>query len=136
MQKNGVSSLRNDPLVRELLERMPEAERDSFSDRQLQALKSAIGSRRLWTRHAVDLRGGFSFWTWRYYFVILGGRERRRLTRKDVLMMRSVTALVASVFFLFSLLFGLLILYLLKSALGINLLEGYSFGIWQWFNEN
>jgi hypothetical protein len=28
---------------------------------------------------------------------------------------------------------GILVLYLVKSALGINLIEGFSFGIWDWF---
>jgi len=136
MDTNHSAGIRNDPFVRELLERLPESDRDLFTDRQLLALKSALGSRRLWNRHPLDLRGGFSFWRWRYYFVILAGRERRRLTRRDILMMRSVTAFLFSVFFIFSLLFGLLVLYLIKSAFGINLIEGYSFGIWSWFNEN
>ncbi len=134
--EKAAQNIKNDPFVRELLERLPASDRDSFSDRQLAALKNTLGSRRLWNRHAVDLRGGFSFWTWRYYFVILGGRERRRLTKRDVRMMRSITAFVLSLFLVVSMLFGLLILYLIKSALGINLLEGYSLGIWSWFNEN
>ncbi len=136
MEKSDNLNIRKDPFVRELLQNLPAADRDSFSDRQLLAVKSALGSRRLWSRHAVDLRGGFGFWKWRYYYVILGGRERRRLTRRDVLMMRSVTAFLFSIFFVSSALLGLLVLYMIKSALGINILEGYSFGIWQWFNEN
>ncbi len=136
MNEINENRIKNDPVIRDLLQRLPESERNSFSPTQLLALKGALGSRRLWNRHAIDLRGGFSVWRWRYYFVILAGRERRRLTRRDILMMRSVTAFLFSVFFVFSLLFGLLVLYLIKSALGINLIEGYSFGIWQWFNEN
>jgi hypothetical protein len=30
---------------------------------------------------------------------------------------------------------GLLLLYLVKSALGIDLFDGYSFGIWHWFKS-
>jgi hypothetical protein len=30
---------------------------------------------------------------------------------------------------------GLVIIYLIKSALGIDLLEGFSLGLWGWFNE-
>jgi hypothetical protein len=32
-----------------------------------------------------------------------------------------------------SLTLGLLVLYLFKSALGINLFAGFSLGIWDWF---
>jgi hypothetical protein len=30
---------------------------------------------------------------------------------------------------------GVLILYLVKSALGIDLIPGFSFGVWGWFQE-
>lgn len=36
---------------------------------------------------------------------------------------------------LFSVLTGLLLLYLLKSALGIDLVPGFSLGIWGWFKD-
>ena len=31
---------------------------------------------------------------------------------------------------------GVLILYLVKSALGIDLIPGFLFGVWGWFQEN
>lgn len=31
---------------------------------------------------------------------------------------------------------GVLVLYLIKSALGIDLIEGFSFGVWGWFQEH
>jgi len=33
-----------------------------------------------------------------------------------------------------SLLVGLVLLYILKSWLGINLFEGFSLGLWDWLN--
>ena len=35
----------------------------------------------------------------------------------------------------FCTLVGILVLYLIKSALGIDLIPGFSFGVWDWFNE-
>ncbi|HBF73484.1 MAG TPA: 3-phosphoshikimate 1-carboxyvinyltransferase, partial [Alteromonas australica] len=40
------------------------------------------------------------------------------------------------VFLLVSILLGLIVLYLIKSALGINLIDGWSLGLWGWFKEN
>ena len=37
-----------------------------------------------------------------------------------------------TLFLLFSLLLGLVMLYILKSALGINLLPNHSLGLWDW----
>ena len=45
-------------------------------------------------------------------------------------------ALMFALFITFSVLSGLLILYLIKSALGINLFENFSLGIWSWFKAN
>ena len=36
----------------------------------------------------------------------------------------------------FACLFGLLLLYLIKSALGIDLIPGFSLGIWGWFKAH
>ena len=45
-------------------------------------------------------------------------------------------ALMLALFVTFCTLFGLLVLYLIKSALGINLFEDFSLGIWSWFKQN
>jgi len=39
------------------------------------------------------------------------------------------------VFLLVSAAVGILVLYLVKSALGIDLIPGYSCGVWDWFKE-
>ena len=45
--------------------------------------------------------------------------------------MAAATAL--AIFVTVSTLVGVLALYLLKSALGIDIIPGYSFAIWDWF---
>ncbi|OCC15609.1 hypothetical protein DBT_0960 [Dissulfuribacter thermophilus] len=136
MDEDKTNGIKNDPFIRELLRKLPSEERDSFTDRQLLALKAALGARRRWGRHLIDIRGTIGLWRWRYYYVILGGRERRKLSRRQEQMLRSVKLAFLVGFLTFSSLLGLLIIYLVKSALGIDLIPGFSLGIWDWFKKN
>lgn len=126
--------IKDDPFVKGLLEKLPAGDRESFSPEQLQALKIALGGRS-WGAHAIDARWTLKFWHWRYYFVFLAGRNRRELSRREQALSRFAMALFLSVFLVLSTLIGLLVLYLIKSALGIDLLPGVSLGIWGWFKE-
>ena len=47
-----------------------------------------------------------------------------------------INATLFTLFVCVSTLFGLIVLYLIKSALGINLIEGWSLGLWDWFKAN
>ena len=129
------SSIHSDPFIKGLLDRIPKESQDSFSDEQLLGLKVALAGRR-WGRHAIDLRGTLGLWRWRYYYVLVGGREQRSLTRRQVAFARMANALALLTFLSFSTLLGLLALYLIKSALGIDLIPGFSFGVWDWFQQN
>lgn len=128
----NLSSIKFDPFVAGLLERLPKENKDSFTDEQLLSLKIALSGRR-WGHHAFDIRGVLGFWNWRYYYVFIGGRERRELSRRHLKVARTTKALTLLVFLSFSTILGLLGLYLAKSAFGINILQGYSLGIWSWF---
>jgi len=113
---------------------MPEDVANSFTDEQLTHLLTAVGSRS-WGKHKVDLRGTFKFplYQWRFYYVVLAGKNYRELNRQEKRMSIFVTAVVSSLFLMFSATLGLLVLYLIKSALGIDLFPGFSLGIWGWF---
>ena len=67
--------------------------------------------------------------------MLLAGRNRRTLTEREKRIQRLSMALVLAAFLLFSTAVGILVLYLLKSALGIDLLPGFSFGVWGWFQQ-
>lgn len=114
-----------------LKERLPKQMCDSFTDEQLQALKLAFGARR-WGRHPVDLRGTVSVWRSRYYFVFLLGWNKRALSRSEESLSRFGKSLLILFFLAFSVLAGLVLLYLVKSALGIDLFPNYSLGLWGW----
>lgn len=127
-----MSNLQQDPAIRNLLERMPKNIQNTFTDEQLAHLKIAIGARQ-WGNHAIDCRGVVKLFKYRYYYVFLAGRNRRELSLKEQKFARLAQAVIISSAVSFVTLLILLVLYLAKSALGIDMFEGYSFGIWRWF---
>ncbi len=119
-----------DPVIAKLLHKVPADMRGSFSEDQLLALKVAVGGR-TWGSHALD-------WRWQYYFVFLAGRNRRSLSPREQRIEHMGMAIVALVLLLLAValgMLGVLVLYLVKSALGIDLLPGFSFGVWGWFKD-
>lgn len=115
-----------------LMKRLPDDLQDSFSQEQIDALKIAFGARK-WGKHPVDIRGTVNIWTWRYYFVFLMGRNQRSLSRRERQISLMMKTFFLFVFLMFSTVMGLLVIYLLKSAAGIDLFPGFSLGIWGWF---
>lgn len=120
--------IQDDPFIRTLLAKLPAEISSTFTGEQLQGLKQALdGPKRA---HAVDLRWTLGFWRWSFYFAILFGRDRRELTRRQLRMERIALAMAFSLFVTISTLFGLLVLYLVKSAMGIDIFPNFSLGIW------
>ena len=126
----------NQPAIKQLLARMPKEVANSFTDEQLTHLLTAIGSRS-WGKHKFDLRGTFKlpFYQWRFYYVFLAGKNYRELSRQEKRMSLFIATVISSIFLMFSATLGLLILYLIKSALGIDLFPNFSLGIWDWFKD-
>jgi hypothetical protein len=129
-----IDDIHQDPVITRLLEKMPNKVASSFNEEQLSHLRNAIGARE-WGKHKLDVRGTVKFFKWRYYYVILAGRNRRSLSEKEVRVARVLTASIVTTFITFAVLLGLIIIYLIKSALGINLIDGWSLGLWTWFKE-
>ena len=69
----------------------------------------------------------------KFYYVLLLGKNHRDLTRSEKAISALTMSLFSSMFVILSTLLGLLVLYLIKSALGIDIIEGFSFGVWTWF---
>lgn len=135
MSETASLDIRKDVFVTNLLGKVPSEHRDSFTDAQLQALKVALGAR-TWGAHAVDIRGTLRLWRWRYYYVFLAGRNLRTLTGREETVYRLAEIAFLIGFLMFSTVLGIIALYLLKSFLGIDLIEGYSFGVWDWFKND
>lgn len=117
-----------------MLSRMPQDVADSLSEEQLSHIRNAIGARE-WGRHSVDLRGTIKLFRWRYYYVVLAGRNRRTLSDKELRTATLLNATLLVTFITISVLLGIIVLYLIKSAIGINLIEGWSLGLWDWFKD-
>jgi hypothetical protein len=128
------TNIKDEIAIKNLLDRMPTDVADTFTDKQLVHLKSAIGLRE-WGKHKIDFRGTFPlpFVRTRIYYVFLMGLNFRELSRKEQLVSAFSIALFTALFITFSVLLGLLVLYLIKSALGIDIFKDFSFGIWGWF---
>lgn len=133
-QTSNSDDIHQDPTIRHVLDRMPSDVAGSFSDEQLMHLRNAIGARN-WGNHRVDWRGtfGLPFSSWRWYYVILLGKNRRSGNQGDTVS-RGFARILGVVFVSFSMLLGLILLYLVKSFLGIDLLDDYHFGLWHWLN--
>lgn len=102
---------------------------DSLSPDQYNGIKEGISASKPYSRHPVDLRGIVPAFFARYYFVLLMGRDKRTVTVKEELQRKQKGALAGgSVFLLFALspllVVVLLVLYVFKSAGGIDLVEG------------
>ena len=67
---------------------------------------------------------------------MLAGRERPHLSRLEHELSRWAAAPALGIFLFLCILTGLLTLYLIKTALGIDLLPDTSLGIWGWFKQH
>lgn len=123
--------------MQRLLSKMPSDVAQSFSQKQLMAIRQAtIGrSDRI---HNIDIRSTLAlpFLPYRFYLVFLMGRDRRELTAAERVMAGTALLFGLTVFVTGLLLLVFLVAYLVKSALGINLFEDTSLGIWDWFKAN
>mgnify|MGYP000753915477 CR=1 FL=1 len=131
-----VRSIRKDPDIMSFLSHLPQETASVLTDTQLSHIKVAIGSGQ-YRKHKVDIRGTFPvlFFPSRIYFVFLMGRNIRSLSRQEQNIAFTSMLLLTTLFLMFSTMLGLVIVYIIKSALGINLLEGYSLGLWDWIKS-
>jgi hypothetical protein len=120
----------------DLLKKMDKSVLASFSPVQLKAIQNAINIRQ-WRKHSVDIRPTLAlpFIPWNFYIVFLVGLNRRQLSSNEKIM---ASAMFLFVFFIMGMtLFGfiLIMLYLIKSWLGIDIFPNNSLGIWDEFKR-
>lgn len=123
--------IQDDLFIGALLTKLPTDLRVTFTEAQLHGLKLALDAPK--RAHAVDLRWSLGFWRWNFYFAFLFGQNRRELSRRQQIVERWALATATVLFVTVSTLFGLLVLYLIKSAMGIDIFPNFSLGIWGWF---
>jgi len=121
--------------IRELLQRMPAAVARTFTQAQLAALETAVATRK-WGRHPVDIRGSVPLGRHRYFFAMLAGRNRRDMSAQEKALDNAFALLFFAAFLAFCMASGFVTLYLIKSAIGIDLFADYHFGLWTCVQEN
>lgn len=104
--------------------------RATFTPRQVHAIETAIRANKPYQKHPFDLRGVLPLFFIRLYFVILVGRDRRQPVRQKEALRRQQAAWGSALMSLYVVLcmlapVVLMLFYLVKSALGINLIEGF-----------
>ncbi|MCG9760025.1 MULTISPECIES: hypothetical protein [Pseudoalteromonas] len=120
--------------VKQLLRKMEPEVAASFSYKQRKALQKAINTRG-WNNHKIDFRPTLAlpFLPWSFYFVFLGGLNRRTLSsteRVSAAIMFIIALLICGLILLGTL---FVLLYLLKSWLGIDVFSNESLGLWDQF---
>lgn len=130
------ASIKENEVFNNLLKGMDSTVVTSFTPKQLSAIRNAINIRE-WRTHSVDFRPtlAFPFIPWNFYVVFLFGLNRRGLSTSEKYIAAAMFLLV--IFIMGMTLLGLvfLILYLVKSWLGIDILSGSSFGLWDEFKS-
>ncbi len=107
---------------------------ESLTEQQKRDIEQAVQSIGLVARHSIDVRKSLPWFGKRYYLVLLCGRDRRGQVRAEESKLANFFTVTFVVIALLTLLgLSALALYLLKSALGIDIFKDYSLGIWDWF---
>lgn len=125
-----MADLQGDPFIQNVINAIPRDVQHTLSKAQLDAITEALGSVRMAKRHTVDLRLSIPLIFKRHYFVLLVGEDRRRHVRQIISGKQKGAMSLAKVIWLAIALLSTFIvmsitgavgLYLLKSALGVDI---------------
>ncbi|BDH46344.1 hypothetical protein TUM12370_23880 [Salmonella enterica subsp. enterica serovar Choleraesuis] len=110
----------------------PEVENTLTPD-QKSGIERALVSANLASKHPVDFRRSFPFLNRRYFVVFLLGKDMRKRARETSSVGRVLSTISITIGIVFCILSMLLALYMIKSALGIDVFKHFHVGIWTWF---
>lgn len=117
--------------VNQLLSGMEKSVAESFTFKQRKALRKSMTTQD-WRIHNVDFRPTLAlpFLPWSFYVVFLAGVNRRELLPAERFIAFTMFLLAIFVFGLIFMGCVFVLIYLLKSWLGIDLFPNESLGIW------
>lgn len=134
-----VSRALHDPFLERFFARIPREVAASFTDDQLLAVKRAFAAHGE-AGHSIDLRLSFPLLLGRWYLVLILGPERRSRARRrsdrqfhPLATLGNALAALLLLLLLTGAVLGLL--YVAKSALGVDLLPNFSLGLWSGLKE-
>ena len=130
--KKTYVSLREDPIIKSFLERIPASFDSNYTDNQLEGLKIAL-TERYKRKHLINFKISLGLVKWRYYFIIIAGKDLRSFGSSNKVLIKATKKLVLTTTISVITLVILFLIYLIKSALGIDFFPGFSLGLWQWF---
>ncbi|HCN95347.1 MAG: hypothetical protein E7A34_02470 [Leclercia adecarboxylata] len=127
------SKTRNPVVIDRFYEVLDKDVSAQLTPEQKEEIESAIITITLASRHRIDVRKSFPFFGKRLYMVFLLGRDHRARSRPESKLSRIVVTFLILFATLFLLCCVLLTLYMIKSALGIDVFQNYHVGIWDWW---
>jgi len=127
------NSTRRPIVIDRFYEVLDEQTQAQLTAEQKQEIENAIVSITLSSHHRIDIRKSFPFFGTRYYMVFLLGRDLRKRLRKESTLVRIVVTLLILCGAVFAILCLFLTLYMIKSAVGIDLFRNFHVGIWDWW---
>ena len=106
---------------------------EELTPEQKAGVEKAVLAITLGARHKVDIRRSFPFFGKRFYLVFLLGRDLRQQHRQESTLSRILLTFLLLIAVLFVTCCILLTLYMIKSALGIDVFQNFHVGIWDWW---
>lgn len=108
----------------------------TLTDAQKQDVEQAVLTITLTSRQRIDIRRSFPFFGRRYFYVFMAGRDMRRYPRHSSVAGRLLVSLLLVFALLFFLTSIFITLYLIKSALGIDIFNNFHVGLWTWLIDH
>ena len=127
-------SIYDDPFIHSFLNKIPKDVAASFTEHQLLQIKLQFGTRTK-AKHVIDVRSVIGIGAWRYYWVLLLGRNRRDLSRSQAAWFKRGRRLIFILGVSILIFMVFISLYLVKSFLGIDIFPQFSLGLWGWFSS-
>ncbi|HGN9373819.1 TPA: hypothetical protein ACK11E_003875 [Citrobacter pasteurii] len=106
---------------------------EGLTPEQKEGIEKAIVASTLASRHRIDIRRSFPFFGKRFYLVFLFGRDLRQRHRQESTLSTMLLTFLLLLGTLFVTCCVLLTLYMIKSALGIDVFQHFHVGIWDWW---
>ncbi len=123
--------------LRRLMQSIPSDVQATFTEEQLDNISMSLRQQSQ-KSHWFDIRPmiRIPFLPWSFYIVILAGRNQRFMSKREQRLAAQILILSIISGIIILSLSGLLVLYLLKSAMGIDLFSDFSLGLWDWFTQH
>lgn len=121
------------PVIERFYAHLDEQIAEELTPEQKAGVENAILASTLAARHQIDIRRSFPVFSKRFYLVFLFGRDLRRQHRQESTLSRILLTFLLLIAVLFVTCCILLTLYMIKSALGIDVFQNFHVGIWDWW---